>query len=716
MIRFLFTSLLLTALTAQSQTIFELQGQTDVSPYVDQDVSTSGIVTAIEDDGYHIQDGDGAWNGIYVYDPGHSAEIGDEVSVSGTCQEFYELTELGSVTEMEVLSSGNELPAPTILTSGEVADEAYEGVLVSVENAECTNPDLGFGEFELDDGSGPCRVDDLLFLFTAQVGVFYTVTGPVTYSFDNYKILPRDENDVQNASPLYYTQDPEEYDIETSSMTIEWQTNAESTSVVEYGTSTDYELGTISDETMTMDHSINLESLDVATVYYIRVHSESGEDSTTLVERVVCTASESSGEIQVIFNHEVDVSVATTSEATWTDDITQTFVDFIASAENTLDITMYDTQGGDMAIIDAINDAHDNGVQVRYITDSELDNIELESLDPDIGLLAGNETGIMHDKFIVIDKDDVDNAMVISGSTNHTEGNLGWDFNNVVAIQDQSLAIAFTMEFEEMWGGSGAQPDADNALFSGDKSDNTPHKFSVAGTEVELYFSPSDGTTRQIRDAIGEAEDHVAFAIMAFTENSLGTAVADALSDGLEVMGIIDYVEFNGSEFDFLVDEGVNVVDYQNEDGTQWPDGPVLHHKYCILDYEEESSNPVTITGSHNWTASAESINDENTLFIFDHEVANWFWQEFHQRWQEQTVGIEEPTLADFSVYPNPANEIVVINSDNAGYLNILGSDGRLIERIFVKAGGDQLDVSFIDSGIYFLQSQRGVQKLVIER
>jgi hypothetical protein len=712
-------TLLFIAMISQSlmaQTIFEIQGQTDISPYDGQDVSTSGIVTAIFGDGYYLQDGAGAWNGIYVYDPGHSMEIGDEVSLDAFCQEFYELTELSAVEDSEVLSSGNTLPEPIILNTGDVEDEAYEGVLIRVENAECTNSDLGFGEFELDDGSGPCRIDDLFYLFTAEEGVFYSVTGPLNYSFDNFKIEPRDEVDVQNASPLYYTKNPEEYDIETTSMSIEWQTNVAASSTLEYGLTSSYELGSIEDGTLETEHSVVFDGLSIATVYYIRVHSENGDDSTTLFERVVCTASASSGTIDVIFTQEVDLSVATVSEASWTDDITQTFVDFINSAENTLDITMYDTEGGSSDIFAAINQAHSNGVVVRYITDEEPPNIELESLNPDIGLLAGNLNGIMHDKFIVIDRDDPDNAMVVSGSTNHTGANLGWDYNNLISIQDQSLALAFTLEFEEMWGGDGDQPDVDNAKFSGDKEDNTPHKFNINGTDVELYFSPSDQTTKQIREAIADAENEIAFAIMAFTENSLGTSIADAYDAGLDVMGIIDYVEFNGSEFDFLLAEGVDVIDYQNADGTQWPDGPVFHHKYAILDYEQSSENPLTISGSHNWTASAESINDENSLFIYDDEVANWFWQEFSQRWLDQPVGISEYSLSENEIYPNPAAHSIRLMTDEETQLIIENMSGQRVLQQGLNPGMNTISTADLAPGIYLVRWANKTQKLVIQK
>jgi hypothetical protein len=157
---------------------------------------------------------------------------------------------------------------------------------------------------------------------------------------------------------------------------------------------------------------------------------------------------------------------------------------------------------------------------------------------------------------------------------------------------------------------------------------------------VEVYFSPSDNTTSKIKAAIDQAESELAFGIMVFTENSLGNAIVAAHENGVETQGIIDYVEYTGSEYQYLKDQGVNVRDYVNPDGSQWPDGPVFHHKYALMDFAAGSVNPVVVTGSHNWSASAESINDENTLIIHDANLANQFYQEFQQRFHDQMTPI----------------------------------------------------------------------------
>ncbi|MGO0575140.1 ExeM/NucH family extracellular endonuclease [Ornithinimicrobium panacihumi] len=116
-----------------------VQGSGDVSPINGQTVCIEGIVVgdfqhAGSYQGYYVQDaGDGdpaTSDGIFVYAPnGLDVSEGDTVRVTGTVAEYYGLTQI-SLTGLEVVSTGGELPAPVELTLP-VDHEAYEGMLVS---------------------------------------------------------------------------------------------------------------------------------------------------------------------------------------------------------------------------------------------------------------------------------------------------------------------------------------------------------------------------------------------------------------------------------------------------------------------------------------------------------------------------------------------------------------------------------------------------------
>ena len=79
-------------------------------------------------------------------------------------------------------------------------------------------------------------------------------------------------------------------------------------------------------------------------------------------------------------------------------------------------------------------------------------------------------------------------------------------------------------------------------------------------------------------------------------------------------IGAIEQVNTTGSEFDYLVSNGIQVY-HHSLSGD-------LHHKYCIIDHSDVESDPLVITGSHNWSSTAENVNDENTVIVHDARVA----------------------------------------------------------------------------------------------
>lgn len=166
------------------------------SPLVGEDVTTTGIVTATDGNHFWLQDGVGAWNGIYIFNNNFTGpQIGDEVIVSGTVTEHFGLTEIEHITALEILTVDNELPAPTVLSTGEAGQEMYESVLIQVTGV-CVNENAGYGMWEINDGSGTLLIDDDLYDHNATLNHSYTITGVLDFSYNEYKILPRFEEDV----------------------------------------------------------------------------------------------------------------------------------------------------------------------------------------------------------------------------------------------------------------------------------------------------------------------------------------------------------------------------------------------------------------------------------------------------------------------------------------------------------------------------------------
>jgi len=190
-----------------SVSIYDLQYTTDPngeSPLKGQIVTTEGVVTAVFDAGYFIQDpAFSSWSGLWVYDSVHIPYIADALRLTGTVAEYNGLTELGTITGYEVLASAQPLPNPVILQTVEVPQEHWESMLVRVESVTVTDEDLGYGEWQVDDGSGGVVVDDMgSYAYIPVLGdALEFVMGPLNYDHSAFKIEPRDDSDIGAPAP-----------------------------------------------------------------------------------------------------------------------------------------------------------------------------------------------------------------------------------------------------------------------------------------------------------------------------------------------------------------------------------------------------------------------------------------------------------------------------------------------------------------------------------
>ena len=190
--------------TGTLTSIYDIQGQGDASPYDGQIVSTTGIVTANFGTNYFIQNGAGAWNGLFVYDQGRNPSIGDSVILTGTIDEYYEKTEIKTITGYYFISGNHALPDPVNIPCIE-AGEAYEGVLIQVDNATCTDDEYqaNFFMWTVNDGTADLLVHNTnIFEYEPTEGETYVISGPLDYDFDEWKIQLRLGTDVSSGQDI----------------------------------------------------------------------------------------------------------------------------------------------------------------------------------------------------------------------------------------------------------------------------------------------------------------------------------------------------------------------------------------------------------------------------------------------------------------------------------------------------------------------------------
>ena len=321
---------------------------------------------------------------------------------------------------------------------------------------------------------------------------------------------------------------------------------------------------------------------------------------------------------------------------------------------------------------------------------------------------------------------DANLPIVWTGSTNWTNEQLLQDCNNAIIIQDQSLAISYTMEFEEMWGGSSLNPNLALSEFGPYKTDNTPHEFLIGGKRVENYFSPSDGTNGHIIQTVQNADDNLFFSVLVMTRTDVANAIANEASNNILTAGMVNDTgsQYSGTCFQTIAAQAGNQMMLYN--GTY-----LLHHKYLIEDVNHTTHDPLVLTGSHNWSTSAETKNDENIVIVHDQSIANQYYQEFIKRFHDNggvlNVMQENSELASFMAYPNPAhseiNVFVEMKKASSSEITLTDMYGSLLktEKLFSNAGVNTitLDVRNFAAGIYLLNIRTGQSstsaKIIIE-
>jgi phosphatidylserine/phosphatidylglycerophosphate/cardiolipin synthase-like enzyme len=682
-------------------------------------VTISGIVTNGDELGMirYMQDRSA---GIAVYSTEmNGVKRGDSVTVSGTIKDYLSLLEVDPVTTVTIHSSGNTIPEPLMLTPGQFSEE-YEGMLVQVDQATFKTSGAfqrevyGFtaagenGQLYINDPNSPLIGSPIP---SGPV----SITGPLGSYLGSFQLLPRDENDLLSYSSIRMTEAPALSMLSKTAFSLEWSTDAEGTTEALVGLTPGLELTPLKLSGNRTSHLIEIDGLNPSELFYIQAFSVRNEDTANAALKVVITVSDSEGSIRALFNRPVDHSVSLgLMEAEYLpDQLDDELIKYIDQAGESIDLALYNLNNSGLSdITAALNSAHRRGLVVRAVYDGDVNAVGIQELDAGIGKMASPQSnypvyGIMHNKFVVIDAESTDPSkpLVWSGSTNFTYNQIHSDPNNVIIIQDQSLARAFRLEFEEMYGSSGPLPDKDRARFGPDKLDNTPHEFLIGGTRVECYFSPSDGTHHQILKVLESSDHSIHVATMLITRQGIANTLAAESRQGEEVQVVIDDYDQHGEAV-------VNTLKASlGEDIRIHGESGILHHKYLIVDQELAGSDPLVLTGSHNWSESAQVRNDENTLIIHDQGLANAYYQEFVPRFSNGKLLVSDGSLATgpvdtgIKIYPNPASEWIWINAAEGSEIEIISlmdPAGRILLR-FEKNIPPEIDLRPFGKGFYLL-------------
>ncbi len=234
--------------------IYEIQGDGDASPLVDEEVTTEGVVTVDlqlteEIRGFFLQDrrGDGdpsTSDGIFVFHQdtwGWDVSVGDRLRVTGTVSEFFGDTQLGDITDIQTIGRARIRPTQIDPRTFNENPEQYEGMLVRFPGRLTVTDTFNlarFGEVWLSDGgvveqptnefpagspemhamaldgiarsillddgsrfSNPDEVPHLNRVGTLRLGdITNNLTGAINFSFGQYRLQPQDDVRFANAN------------------------------------------------------------------------------------------------------------------------------------------------------------------------------------------------------------------------------------------------------------------------------------------------------------------------------------------------------------------------------------------------------------------------------------------------------------------------------------------------------------------------------------
>ena len=678
----------------------------------------------------YINDGTGS---MAVYGSAvENSNIGDIITATGPLTEFNGLIEIdvNNGGTVDIVSSDNALPDPVAISISDVS-ETYEAALVQLNGVTFveTGNFGGNTNYTLSDGSGnvlAIRINQNTDLVGSSIPTDpVNVTGLMS-EFNSYQLLPRGLSDIDfgGAPGISSAIRPSSFD--QNNITIAFETIGMGNTVVTYSTSPDLsDAEVLQDDAMTTSHEMTLSDLEPGDIYFVQVEStgDSGETSTSSIVPFG-TISESTGKIDVYFNTPVNTSVSSGTDAVYLNEtMADTIIKYLDEAEISIDMMVYSFDNS-LGIISALNDAYNRGVAVRFITDQ--DEVETTSYDL-IEIGEGNKVaridnaqGLMHNKVIIIDAEasDPNQPIVVTGATNFSFGQLEEDSNDLIVIQDQTLAKGYTLEVDEMMSG----------LFGDSKTDNTPHDYVIGGKDVELYFSPTDDIETVMEDVIATADEELYFAILAFTRRNIAYAIEDAIDDGVCVAGIMDnFSTTDGNDpHEILEDElGLDVLLLQVTSG-------IFHHKYIVVDPNTPDSNPTVISGSTNWSNNGFFRSDENMIIIHDADIANQYWQSFSNRFEHyagyevdcQLTGVEDiANNQSINIFPNPVNEKIFFNIDatNSEEVNLQLFDltgKEILNRSFEAQTGNTLyyaNLPDLAPGMYIVKINNKTSRLIVE-
>jgi phosphatidylserine/phosphatidylglycerophosphate/cardiolipin synthase-like enzyme len=254
--------------------------------------------------------------------------------------------------------------------------------------------------------------------------------------------------------------------------------------------------------------------------------------------------------------------------------------------------------------------------------------------------------------------------------------------NNIVVVPfNLELSQVFTDEFNAMWQG----------LFKSHKPHRPPVKILVGQGTITIKFSPDSKkqdakitSNGMIANLVEQASSSVHIAVFVYSDQQISDTLGKRHEQGIQDIKVLIDQDFYGKSYSKAYDamglcprpgkrkSKILVKPWQQPITTVgYPIAPAgdrgVHSKMAILDER------LSIAGSHNWSNSANYLNDETLIAIDNPTVAAHYEREFSRLYGAAMVGVKtlphaQTCSSDMLVNPTQGNtttQLEFIPSDN---------------------------------------------------
>jgi Phosphatidylserine/phosphatidylglycerophosphate/cardiolipin synthases and related enzymes len=150
---------------------------------------------------------------------------------------------------------------------------------------------------------------------------------------------------------------------------------------------------------------------------------------------------------------------------------------------------------------------------------------------------------------------------------------------------------------------------------------------NLVSADTNVLFSPNGGCQDAIVSEINKAQKTIDIAMYYLTSREIAVELVKAKDRNIIIRIVLDKSQeiqkFSKSRY--LIKRGFEVK-YHTGSG-------IMHNKFALID------NKVLITGSFNWTSTADQKNEENLLIMTDEELIKKYQKRFEYLWQRGRLG-----------------------------------------------------------------------------